>query len=120
MYGIACEKYLHVPKVLQKLRNFIILFAGSIEHCKPLAKQLDKFLLNDLHYVLTAIFIHIVFNLQICPAICTLFKCSMNVHLYNTRTKDLNFYLNHAGNNIRKNFFTFQYIFFKYVSLHNL
>ena len=71
----------------------------------------------------------------------------MNVHSCNTRTKDINLYLNLVGNNIRENFITFQgivlrnslfmhfkllaspaffknyvinYKFSKYVSLYNL
>ena len=43
---------------------------------------------------------HKAFNLQICPAIFTLFKRCMILHLCNIITKDVNFYLNYVGNNI--------------------
>ena len=71
LYGTACEKYLHVLKVYQKSCICITLFASSNEHCMPLAKNLNILLLDDLHCVRTVIFMHKVFNLQICPAICT-------------------------------------------------
>ena len=54
-------------KVLQTSRIHVMLFVSPIEHCMSLAKQL-------INYVHTFISMHKVFNMQICPAIFTLFK----------------------------------------------
>ena len=99
-----------VVKVLQKLCIRVTLFVISFEHSMPLAKQPYILLLDDFHYVRTVIFMHKVFNLQICPTIYTLFKRCMNIHSCNTRIKDVNFYLNHADNRISKYFITFHEI----------
>ena len=107
-WGTACEVLLHPLRIAQKHCVRLIAGVSRLEHCAPIARNLNILLLNDLcnFHILSVIFK--VYNNDGCEVVNNLLKLVNSVHLRQTRSCNVNFYVPFCRLNIQKNFIVYR------------
>lgn len=102
VWGNACSSYLYPLLILQKKCIRIVCNAPYLEHCKPLAKNLNVLLLNDLYFVSVAVLMYKAFHDNVGNT--GYFGLFTKTSLLYTRTRqaNVNFYVSLVNTNVRK------------------
>ena len=105
LWGNACELYLLRLRTFQKCSIRLINGAPYLEHCKPLAINLNTLIVDNIYYLAVVCFMHTVMYNNIVS--CTFFvKMSASSYMC-TRSHNLNFFKKRVNLTIRRKCITF-------------